>query len=108
MPRAVIVVEHPHALTALLTGPSGGVARMLAAKAVRVQNQAKINASGRPGPRVRTGRLRSSIAWELRTVNGVLVARVGTNVVYALPLETGLRNGVKYPFLGPALKAAAG
>lgn len=104
--RRVHIIEHPHALNQLLNGPQGGVARDLARRAVQVTNQAKRNASGRPGPRVDTGRLRSSIAWELRTVNGQLIARVGTNVEYALPLETGLRNGARYPFLGPALSAA--
>lgn len=117
MARRVRIVEHPQAMAALLTGPNGGVARDLARRAVRVQNAAKVNASGRPGPRVQTGRLRSSISWEIRTqqsglpgfaqvTGGGLVARVGTNVVYARPLELGLRNGRRYPFLGPALKAA--
>lgn len=116
--RTVRIVEHPQALSRLLNGPEGGVARDLARRAVQVTNQAKRNASGRPGPRVDTGRLRSSIAWELRTANtplpgfaaptggGGIFARVGTNVEYALPLEKGLRNGARYPFLGPALSAA--
>lgn len=119
MARIVKIVEHPQALSALLTGRQGGVARDLARRAVKVQNQAKINASGRPGPRVDTGRLRSSISWEIRsgsavlpgfaqpTGGGGLVARIGTNVEYGYYLETGLRNGKTYPFLKPALKAAA-
>jgi len=117
MPR-VTVVEDPRGLLALLGGPDGGVARDLARRAVRVQNQAKINATGAPvagannpegrGPRVDTGRLRSSIAWELRDDGGSIIARVGTNVHYGYLLETGLRNGATYPFLVPALAAARG
>lgn len=91
----------------LLASPTGPVGRDLGRRAINVTNQAKLNASGRPGPRVRTGRLRSSIAWELDVDEKGLVARVGTNVHYGYPLETGLRNGVRYPFLGPALPAAA-
>lgn len=94
-------------LDRILTSPTGPVGQDLARRAVNVESQAKLNASGRPGPRVRTGRLRSSITWELRQEPTGLVARIGTNVHYALPLEQGLRNGVRYPFLGPALPAAA-
>ena len=116
----VRVVQHDQNLRALLNGPNGGVARDLARRAVNVQSQAKRNATGRPGPNVQTGRLRSSISWDLVTGSsalrgfaqptggGDLVARVGTNVIYGLYLETGqTRNGRKFPFLSPALKAAA-
>lgn len=113
------IVQHDQALSRLLNGRDGGIARDLARRAVRVQNQAKVNASGRPGPNVDTGRLRSSISWELRTNAAVLPGfaapsgggisvRIGTNVIYGLYLETGLRNGAKYPFLVPALQAARG
>ncbi len=95
------------ALRRLLSGPNGPVARDLARRATRVQNQAKLNASGRPGPRVRTGRLRSSISYRVITTNrGTLRADIGTNVFYGRYLELGLRNGRRYPFLIPALKAA--
>ena len=116
----VRIIQHDQALRSLLNGPSGGVARDLGRRAVNVQSQAKRNASGRPGPNVDTGRLRSSIAWELRTGSsslpgfaqptggGDLVARIGTNVIYGRYLELGeTRNGARYPFLVPALKAAA-
>lgn len=96
------------ALTRLVSGPDGPVARDLARRAVNVQNQAKINATGRPGPRVRTGRLRSSISWRLRVDAVGLHADIGTNVPYARPLELGLRNGKRYPFLSTALFAARG
>lgn len=96
------------ALQRLLQSPQGPVARNLAVRAVRVQNQAKLNASGRPGPRVRSGRLRSSISWRLRQdAYGRLHADIGTNVSYGRWLELGLRNGRRYPFLLPALRAAA-
>ncbi len=113
MPR---IVENRRGLQVLLRGPNGGIARDLAVRAVRVQNQAKINATGVPvagannpegrGPRVDFDRLRASIGWEIREEALGLVARVGTNVEYGYYLETGLRNGATYPFLNPALPAA--
>ncbi len=116
MPNRVRIVEHPAALNRLLNGQHGGIARDLARRAVRVQNAAKLNATGRAvagannpegrGPKVDTGRLRSSIQWELREDQHGLVARIGTNVEYGYYLETGLRNGRTYPFLRPALAAA--
>lgn len=114
----VRVVERPAALRLLLAGAEGAVGRDLLRRAIRVQNAAKLNATGRSvagatnaegrGPRVDTGRLRSSIAVDIRTEASGLVARVGTNVEYGYYLETGLRNGVTYPFLKPALTAARG
>jgi hypothetical protein len=90
----------------LLSGQNGAVARELARRAVKVTNQAKLNATDRPGPRVDTGRLRSSITWEVRESRGTIVARIGTNVEYGFYLETGLtRNGRRFPFLAPALRA---
>ena len=91
------------ALDQLLTGRSGPVARDLAKRAMRIESRAKQNASGRPGPRVQTGRLRSSITWRMREDGRGLYADIGTNVPYGYYLETGLRNGAKYPFLLPAL-----
>lgn len=113
---SVRIVEHPDALRKLLTGPQGGIARDLTRRAIRVQNLAKINATGAQvegannpegrGPRVDTGRLRSSITHEIRVGDTGLEARIGTNVEYGYYLETGLRNGATYPFLRPALVAA--
>lgn len=112
----VRIVDHPDALRRLFTGPQGGIARDLARRAIKVQNQAKLNASGGQvpnannpegrGPNVDTGRLRSSITFEIREDALGLHARVGTNVEYGYYLETGLRNGATYPFLVPALSAA--
>jgi phage gpG-like protein len=103
-------------LRALLEGPNGPVARDLGQRAVRVETAAKLNATGHPvegatnpegrGPKVQSGRLRSSISWRLGNDSDGLYADIGTNVPYGYYLETGLRNGVRYPFLTPALPAA--
>ena len=53
---------------------------LVAKAALVIERQAKINATGRPGPKVQTGRLRASIATDIVDVN---TARVGTNVDYA-------------------------
>lgn len=101
------------ALNEFLYGEDGPVFRYLAEQAVRVETQAKLNATGIPvegannpagrGPRVRTGRLRSSITWHPgRDANGPYVD-IGTPVIYGRYLETGLRNGATYPFLRPAI-----
>jgi hypothetical protein len=54
-----------------------------------VQVQAKKNASGRPGPKVQTNRLRSSITYKVDTSPMPEYVEVGTNVNYASPLEYG-------------------
>lgn len=109
----VRVEENRTAMTQLLYGPQGAVARDLNRRAIRVQNAAKLNATGRAvegannpegrGPKVQLGRLRASIAVDVREDAQGLVARVGTNVEYGYYLETGLRGGRTYPFLKPAL-----
>lgn len=84
-------------------GANGAAGRALYSRAQKVASQARVNASGRPGPRVRTGRLRGGI-----TTSGVeedgkgLYCDIGTNVTYAKYVEP------RYPFLVPALAAAAG
>ncbi len=83
-----LVLDHS-AIQAVLTSPDGPVARDLIRRAQRVTEQAKVNASGRPGPNVDTGRLRSSIHWRLVTGPGGLYAEVGTTVSYARGLEFG-------------------
>jgi hypothetical protein len=55
------------------------------------------SAPGNP-PYKQTGHLRRSIAWELRT-EPTLAARVGTNLVYGLALETGTKHMKKRPYL---------
>ncbi len=84
-----------------------------------METQAKLNATGIPvegasnpegrGPRVRSGRLRSSITQRFgRDEIGPFVD-VGTPVVYGKYLEegwvTGRGNFIRYPFLEPALVA---
>jgi len=83
----------------LLESPVGPVARDLGRRAVRVESQAKQNASGRPGPNVITGRLRSSITWEFGHDQIGLYVDIGTNVEYAKHVED------LYPYLEPALSA---
>lgn len=93
------------ALQRLLRGPNGPIARDLARRAIRVEAQAKLNASGRPGPKVRSGRLRSSISWAPGQDARGLYAVIGTNVYYAKWVELGSDRAPAYPFLRPALIA---
>jgi hypothetical protein len=103
---SVDVRFHENELRRLLDS-HGGVATDLARRAIAVESQAKVNASGRPGPRVDTGRLRSSITWRLGEDAQGVYADIGTGVPYGRILELGLtRNGARYPFLEPALEAA--
>lgn len=98
--RDVDFIWNEPALERLLEGQSGPVARDLARRAIRVANQAQINASGRPGPNVDTGRLRASISWRLGEDSEGLYADIGTAVEYAGFVEE------LYPYLLPALDAA--
>lgn len=92
-------------LRAELAGPTGDVARYLARVGARVESAAKRNASGRPGPRVDTGNLRSSITHVVgRDAQGAYV-EIGTNVFYGRFLELGTSRMQPYPFLVPALQA---
>lgn len=75
--------------------------------AARVESQAEKNASGRPGPNVRTGNLRRSITSSKVNVgfNGIYSVDVSATMVYARAVELGhprWKPGVKYPYLGPA------
>jgi len=70
-----------------------------------VEREAKIKASGRPGPMVRTGRLRASIAPEVETVAGGVRGIVGSVVEYAPYVELGTKKSRAYPYLGPAVEA---
>jgi hypothetical protein len=99
-------VFNDHAFHQLMHDPNGPVGRDLQRRAINVESAAKVNASGRPGPNVDTGRLRSSITWELVDQPESLVARVGTNVEYARWVEEGTDRAPAYPYLVPALPAA--
>ena len=63
--------------------------KLIAKAAFVIERQMKINATRRPGPRVRSGRLRSSIATEIKSPN---LARVAPNVFYAGFVEYGHRQ----------------
>lgn len=102
------------AFTELLNGP---VMQDLTMRAIRVEAAAKQNATERPGPRVRTGRLRGSITWHQNPASAGQMPSVdiGTAVVYAPFVELGhnvVRGGrvVGYapprPFLRPSLESA--
>ncbi len=69
-----------------------------------VVDQAKINASGRPGPIPRTGRLRDEISYAYDNVTHTIVFIVGAP--YGLFVEMGTRRSHAYPYLRPALNAA--
>jgi phage gpG-like protein len=107
----------------LIVGP---IQRDLVRRAIRVEAAAKEYATGRGGgPKVRTGRLRSSITWKIGIDPISPYVDVGSNVLYAPFVELGHKNtphqyraagggwgyvGDKpakaYPFLRPALEAA--
>ncbi len=72
--------------------------------AMLVVRQAMENATGRPGPMVRTNRLRSSITPDVISYDS---ARVGTNVEYAPFVEFGHRQkaGRFVPAIGKRLVA---
>jgi phage gpG-like protein len=93
---------HQAAVDQLLRSSGGPVGREVARRASLIVDRAKVNASGRPGPRVDTGNLRASLTYVMSSDSRGPMALLGTNVVYARPLEFGLRNGATYPFWGPA------
>jgi hypothetical protein len=84
------IVFNDAALQQLLDSPEGPVAADLLRRAVNVESQAKLNATGQNGgPRVQTGRLRASIRHQLDRDGRGLVARIGSNVEYARYVEEG-------------------
>ena len=92
-------------ILALLRGSD--VAAELARRAIRVESQAKVYATGVDGgPNVRTGRLRGSITWRIGSDAESLFADVGSNVEYAVYVEMGTSRMAARPFLRPALAAA--
>jgi hypothetical protein len=70
-------------LNALLRSKSGPVGQDLKRRAQRVKNMARRNAP------VDQGRLKGSIDFEMRVESGLLVARVGSNLDYAIYVEKG-------------------
>ena len=100
------------AIVQLLQGPDGDVARELARVGVALESQMKLNVTAHgptgQGPKVRTGRLRSSITWELdRDALGLFVD-AGTNVDYGLYLEQGTDRMRPYPWAYQSLDQVLG
>lgn len=102
---ARVVLNEP-ALRRLLSSSEGPVAANLTQRAIRVESQAKINATGNNGgPRVRTGRLRSSITHRLVLTEQGIAAEIGTTVFYGRYLELGHPNTAHaYPIRSPGGK----
>lgn len=94
------IVFDPPALAALLDSERGPVGRDLARRAVQVDATAK-----RICP-VDTGRLRSSITWDVGEDDLGLVATIGSDVEYAPHVELGTSRSPAQPFLRPALRGA--
>lgn len=63
--------------------------RGLTKATINAERQAKLNASGRPGPNVDTGRLRSSITHDVREGGNSIEGVIGSNVIYARIHELG-------------------
>jgi len=63
--------------------------KLIAKAAMIIERQMKQNATGRPGPKVRSNRLRSSIATEVKSPH---LARVAPHVFYAPFVEFGHRQ----------------
>ena len=93
------------AIDAMLRSPTGPVGVYLERVALLVEGEAKRLAPVRKGG-VGTpgGRLRSSITHEVVASGGTLVARVGSNVDYLLPVHEGARPHLIVPKSKKALK----
>ncbi len=94
-------------LQAQETKVDGAVQYAIQMAGLAVERQAKQNASGRPGPNVRTGNLRRSIttSMPIKGFEGRYTITVSATMVYARAVELGhpkWKPGVKYPYLGPA------
>ena len=96
------VVFDESALAELFRSKEGPVGKTITRATIRVQRRAKQLAP------VDTGRLRSSVAYEVARDGRDIVGRVGTDVNYAPYIEFGTRRMRAQPFLRPALSAAKG
>ena len=78
-----------------------------------IQRQARMNATGRPGPKVRTGTLRRSITikYPHRGGGGLYEAQIGPTVIYSRRIELGFDgtdsigrtyHQPPYPYFRPA------
>lgn len=91
MPAGGRIVVNDAAISDLLIGHDGPVARYLEHQAERVTQEAKrhcpvspVGASDHP-----SGQLRSSIGWSIERDGGELTAEVGTDLDYGLYVEVG-------------------
>lgn len=82
-----------------------GMERAMGKAVLLVEEYAKTESWGRPGPEVRTGRLRASITPKVQRIGGGVRGTVGSNVEYAPYVELGTRRMPPYPYLWPALRA---
>lgn len=57
---------------------------------------------------VDTGRLRSSLAYEIETKGKEIIGRIGTNVEYSIFVEYGTSRMAAQPYLRPALEKNKG
>ena len=105
----IVIGYDDAALAELLSGPGGPTARFLAGIGLRLESQMKLNVTGGgpsgQGPHVRTGRLRSSITWQVAEDAAGLYVDAGTNVPYGLWLEEGTERMRPHPWAAPALEA---
>lgn len=105
----VTIAYDDAALAELLNGPHGPVAREFARIGVRLETQMKFNVTGGGpsgyGPHVRSGRLRSSITWQVSQDGLGLYVDAGTNVPYGRYLEEGTPKMRPHPWALPALDA---
>ena len=82
---------HYGAIAALLHDPSGGIAKDMMRRGVRIQSQAKRNLAGGNGRprRIATGATRASIYCRPVTVRGLPGARVGATTWYSGLIHSG-------------------
>lgn len=117
MAQLGLLLFNEQAMHHLLDAPDGPVGRDLARRCEQVVTAATYYANGAEaagannpegrGPKIRTGALSTSIRFAILSDGQQLVGQIGSDVFYSTFLETGLKNGRTYPFLRPALPAAA-
>ena len=81
--------------------PAAALARAIAKIVLMGASQAKQNATGRPGPNVDTGRLRSSINGQTGVDADGFFGLVGTPVEYGPILENGFSGPVSVRYCCP-------
>jgi hypothetical protein len=87
-----LIIWNDISLDAYMRDPLDAVGRDLDRRAIQVESATKINASGRPGPNVITGRLRASITWRPGEDSLGQYRDVGSGVHYAPFVELGHPN----------------